>query len=51
MQTDFHQKLKMIIILKHIKNEIYIQKFIDKKTILFGTNYKINLKDLKDKKI
>ena len=31
------------------KNEIYIQKYIDKKTILFGTNYKMNIKDLKDK--
>ena len=27
---------------------IYIQKYIDKKNIFFGTNYKINKKDLKD---
>jgi len=31
------------------KNEIYIKKYLDKKAILFGTNYKINMKDLKDK--
>ena len=30
------------------KDEILIQKFKDKKTILFGTNYNIKVNDLKE---
>ena len=31
------------------RNEIYVQKYMDKKQYIFRDNYNINIKDLKDK--